>query len=703
MAALLSVHEPADTTVTIQGVEVRGMARQRQQMKTSQNSVSVGRDYLEQNFSGSLMQTLQGIPGVKAMSIGSGLSKPTIRGLGFNRMAVTEDGVKHEGQQWGDDHGLEIDQFAVDRAEVVKGPAALLYGSDAIGGVLNLFTNHIPVKPFEGTVQLNGRSNNESVGLSAKVGGRQDAFFYRAHVTFLDYADYKVPTDSIQYYSYWIRLKDGRLRNTAGCERDGSLMLGYAGYNFHTDVRVSDSYSKSGFFADAHGLEVRLSTIDYDRSRRDVDLPRQWVNHLKVLSHTSWTEEKGAMELNLAYQNNLREERSEPVSHGYMPKPESSLERRFRKDTYSGQLVLRRSLGDRHELQTGVSTEFQHNRRSGWGFIIPDFETLSMGAYVFDRYTLREGLIVNAGLRYDHARSHIHEYHDWYQTPVAPVQHAATPSQPASSQEYRQRSADAVRRFNSLTWSAGVNWLTGDWVLKANVGKSFRVPIPKELGADGVNYHIFRYEQGNADLSPEESYQIDAGVSWSHEGWNLQVEPYVNYFPNYIYLNPTSQFVEGLQLYYYTQAEVLRYGFEAELGYELNRHWQLSLKGEYLYAEQLSGDKIGYSLPFSTPWSVDADVRYSFFGRGTGFVGLNGHLVGRQDHVVPPERPTDGFFTLNIAAGQRFPLTKGTTMKVALHADNLLNRRYYDHTSYYRLIDVPEPGINCSLMVGLDF
>ena len=700
VAALMSLAEPADTSIAIQGIEVKGTARQRQLMKTSQNSVQVTNDYLDQHFSGSLMQTLEGIPGVKAMSIGSGQSKPTIRGLGFNRLAVTEDGVKHEGQQWGDDHGLEIDQFAVDRAEVVKGPAALLYGSDAIGGVLNLFTNHLPMKRFEGTVQLMGRSNNESLGLSAKIGGRKGKFFYRAHATLVDYADYQVPTDSIQYYSYWIRLKDGRLRNTAGKERDGSVMIGYAGYNFHTDLRISDSYSKSGFFANAHGLEVRLSDIDYDCSRRDIDLPYQWVNHLKVLSHTSWREDNRSIELNLAYQNNLREERSEPISHGYMPKPDGSLERLFNKHTYSGQLMLRHALGSHHELQGGVSAEYQHNRRSGWGFIIPDFEQLAMGAFVFDRYTIREHLIDNAGVRYDHAHTQIHSYNDWYQTPVNGVP------------EYKQRSQEQDRRFNSVTWSAGINWQTGEWVLKGNVGKSFRVPIPKELGADGVNYHIFRYERGNAELDPEESYQADAGISWSHGGLTLEVEPYVNYFPNYIYLNPTPQYVEGLQLYYYTQAEVLRYGFEASLNYEFDSHWEGGLKGEYLHAEQQSGAKKGYALPFMTPWSVDADLKYKFAqvpfirstkGRSQGFVNLNLHLVGCQDDIVPPESPTDGFFTLNLSLGERVMLPANRTLKLALHADNLLNKRYYDHTSYYRLIDVPEPGCNFSLMVGLEF
>ena len=691
LAAMLSAVEPTDSAVTLGDVTVTGLQRRDQHMRTSQTAVQVGRDYLEQNLAGSLMQTLEGIPGVKAMAIGSGQSKPVIRGFGFNRLAVTEDGIKHEGQQWGDDHGLEIDQFAVDRAEVVKGPAALLYGSDAIGGVLNLYTNHVPTESFGGGIQLFGRTNNYGVGLSARLGGRRGGFFYRANITLTDYADYRVPADSIQYYSYWIKLKDQRLRNTAGCERDGSVMLGYQSYSFHTDLRLSNSYSKSGFFANAHGLEVRLSDIDYDRSCRDVDLPYQWVNHLKVISHTSWRANELSAELNLAFQNNVREELSEAVSHGYMPKPDGELERRFNKNTYTATLRLRYEHG-RHELQGGASGEWQHNRRGGWGFIIPDFETGSVGGFVMERYTLRDNLILNAGLRFDYSHSHIHSYQDWFATP-----------DPDGVPVCQQRSTEQRRNFTSLTWSAGVNYSVAQWLLKANIGKAFRVPIPKELGADGVNYHIFRYEQGNMQLDPEESYQLDMSANWANDTWEFQLEPYLNYFPNYIYLSPTPQYVEGLQLYRYTQARVLRCGFEAQASCYLSDHWQVSVQGEYLYARQQSGEKKGYSLPFSTPWSADAGVKYYFTKRGGDFVGLKAHIVGRQTEIVPPEKPTDGYWTLSLSACKTFRLKGRTALSLAIHADNLLDRRYYDHTSYYRLIDVPEPGRNVALRVGLEF
>lgn len=693
-SVLPTIKNDVDSSIVMQDVTVMGNRQKELQMKSSVNSISINKQFLQTNFSGSLMQTLSSIPGVKAMTIGSGQSKPTIRGLGFNRMVVTEDGIKHEGQQWGDDHGLEIDQFALDHIDIVKGPAALLYGSDAIGGVINLYSNYIPTEKFQGTVSLFGRSNNESVGLSARLQGINNHFYWKVNTTLIDYADYKVPTDSIQYFSYNIPLHNRRLRNTAGFERDGGFTLGYKGYNFHTELKVSDTYNKSGFFANVHGLEVRMSSIDYDKSRRDISLPYQSVNHFKVMSHTVYQQGALSLEANLAYQNNHRKELAEPAAHGYMPIPSNELEREFKKDTYTANLMMRLALGQRHSLTAGFNGEYQHNRRDGWGFIIPDFETASFGAYAFDRFTIKKDLIVNAGVRYDHVRTKIHSYKDWFKTPTND-----------GDSIYNERSANFNRSFNSITWSAGVNYATGNWILKANVGKSFRVPIPKELGTDGINYHIFRYEKGNPNLNPEESYQIDAGIYWGNNKLKLQFDPYLNYFPNYIYMNPTADYYEGLQWYFYTQSRVIRYGFEAQVDWQFLPFLSAQLKGEYLYAEQLSGEKKGYTLPFSTPWSADATLKYDFCSRirgNEGFVALNFHLTGRQNNIVPPEKPTPGYYTINLTAGKDFAFGD-KKLRLSLNAENLLNRKYYDHTSYYRLIDVPEPGRNIALMIGFDF
>ena len=687
---LMLLASPPDSVKNLQAVTVS--ARSGQAATSTQNAVQVDAAYLEEHFAGSLMQSLEGIPGVKAVSIGTGLSKPTIRGLGYNRMVVSQDGIKHEGQQWGDDHGLEVDQFAVDAVEVIKGPATLLYGSDAIGGVLSLSGNRLPWVPFEVSATLFGRTNNLQGGFSAHVAGRRGGFFYKANLTLSDYGDYRVPADSIQYYSYWIRLHDQRLRNTAGTERDGRLMVGWTNNeNFRTDLTVSNVYARSGFFADAHGLEVRLSQIDYDRSLHDVDLPYQWVNHLKVQSHTTYQLGLASLEANLAWQHNLREELSEPLSHGYMPTPPDSLERRFDKHTVSGTLGLRMPLGESHELSAGLAAEHQRNRREGWGFIIPDFESTSMGVYALDRWAPSADWTLNGGLRFDHAAIAIHPYSDWYRSPVG-----------GGDSAFLQRSAEAQRQFNSLTWSLGANWHSGDWIVRLNAGKAFRVPIAKELGADGVNYHIFRYEQGNAGLDPERSYQLDAGVEWSRGAVTVKVDPYFNYFPNYIYLNPTADYVEGLQLYRYTQAEALRYGFEAEAAWAFAEQWEVSVRGQLCRSRQLSGDKRGYTLPFAVPPSMDADLAWHYDWHGCGNLGLNLHAVAPQNEIVPPEKTTPGYMTLNFMASHRFDV-RGGQLAVALQLNNLLDACYYDHTSYYRLIDVPEPGRNLSIRLKYEF
>ena len=692
--------------VFLKEVVVNGSSSKEVQMKSALNVVRANKQFIEENFSGSLMQTLSRLPGVQAMSVGSGESKPVIRGLGFNRVLVAENGIKHEGQQWGDDHGLEIDQYAVDQAEVVKGPASLTYGSDAIGGVINLRSNTVPLKKFAGQVNIFGRTNNESIGTSVRLTGRNGKFWYKAGVTWVDYADSKVPADSIEYYSYWIKLKDRRLRNTAGRELDGNLMLGYAGNGWNTSFRIADVNTKAGFFANAHGLEVRLSDIDYDSSRRDIDLPYHTVNHFLVSNHTDWSWTDGILEGNFAYQNNRQRELSEPVSHGYMPIPPSTLERSFTKQTFSANVKAMQQMG-KHELQAGANVEYQRNRRGGWGFILPDFEQMSFGAFVLDKWAMGDKLSLTAGVRFDRGNVRIHSYHDWYKTPVkaSATEYSMNSTVQQEDSVYMKRSANLSRNFNSFTWSVGVNRMLGDWVLKLNVGKSFRMPIAKELGMDGINYNLFRYEKGNTSLKPEESYQVDAGIVYEKGVLAVQLTPYLNYFPNYIYLNPTPQYKEGLQLYYYTQSKVLRWGFEASVSWRILPCLRLDADGEYLYARQLSGEKKGYGLPFSTPWSARAELRYLLPARDpakSGFAALEWQVVGSQNRIVPPEENTKGHQLLNASIGKNFMLGSNQ-LELTLRGENLLGKRYYDHTSYYRLIGVPEPGRNFSAMVSWKF
>ena len=127
----------------------------------------------------------------------------------------------------------------------------------------------------------------------------------------------------------------------------------------------------------------------------------------------------------------------------------------------------------------------------------------------------------------------------------------------------------------------------------------------------------------------------------------------------------------------------------------------IQVQGEYLFARQLSGDKKGYGLPFSPPWRIMPEVKFHWL-KESGFAALNVRICGAQRDIVPPEKPTPGWWTLNLSAGQRVEL-QDCALNFTLAADNILNTKYYDHTSYYRLIDIPEQGWNMSVRIGVEF
>ncbi len=694
------------TPLSLEEVVVKDNYAEIRKKTESLNVEVVNDDYLKQNLGGSLMQSLERLPGVSTIDIGAGQSKPVIRGLGFNRVVVVENGIKHEGQQWGADHGLEIDQYAADRLEVVKGPSSLMYGSDAIGGVIDIKQNHIPDKnSLTGKVDLTGKSNNQLVGTSVMLAGRKDWFYGKLQATVLDYGDYRVPTDSVEIYSYKAPLYKNRLRNTAGHEYNFHLGFGVLLPQFQSRFYLSTVNNKTGLFANAHGVEPRnVDTELHDKSSRDILYPYQQVNHSKLVNKTSWQLGKTTLSSDLGVQRNFRQERSEYVSHGYMPpvfpedlEMESDLEREFDKRVYSGMFKVNHRYNDAVAFDWGVNTEFQDNKIDGYGFIIPAFRQFSAGTFLLAKYSFSEKSRLSAGVRYDYGKINTEAYYDWFQSPVD------------DELEYLQRAEDLERSFSNATWSVGYNYTPENWIFKANLGKSFRMPIAKELAANGVNYHHFSYEVGNPDLDAEVSYQLDAGIEYHSAKFAVGTTPFVNYFPNYIYLNPTSEhdrlYGNGNQVYRYTQSRLFRFGGEVHAHYQLTKALQFGIMGEYVYAEQLSGEKKGFTLPFSPPASALINLKYrkeklAFFSNA--YASVDYRLTAAQNRIVPPEETTDGYQSVNLGTGGNLKFGS-LDVEISMQVQNLFNQKYFNHTSYYRLINIPEAGRNFVLNVSIPF
>lgn len=694
------VKQLADVIIKDKHVENRRKAE-------SLNIEIVNQDFIQRNLGGSLMKSLERLPGIKTIGIGSGQSKPLIRGLGFNRVVVVEKGVKHEGQQWGADHGLEIDQFATGEIELIKGSASFIYGSDAIGGVIDILPVAIPVpNSLGGSVDLIGKSNNNLYGTSTNFYGRNKKWFFDSRFTYQNYADYRVPATKVYVYDYEVNLNNNRLRNTAGRETGIHFNAGFVGDSFRSIFYLSNTYTKSGFFANAHGLEPRrVDKQLHDNSDRDILHPYQSVNHFKIINRSSLQLENHNIEAELGYQKNFRQEFSQYVNHGFMPPIypsslliQSDLEREFDKSVYSANLKDRVKI-DAHELTVGINAESQRNNINGWSFLVPAFNQSTIGAFAYDKFKINENLLLHGAIRYDRAQINMFEYKDWFPSQVN--------RNGNFEQQNLQRAANLNRTFNSLVWSAGLNYNLSNFSLKANVGKSFRMPIAKELGANGVNYHYFSYEKGNPNLSAEKSYQVDLTLGWSDAKWSVQLSPFYNYFPNYIYLNPTSghdySYGAGNQIFEYEESCVQRFGGEIQLKYEIFKNLSTHFLGEILQAKQLSGDKKGFTLPFSPPASALFNLTYSpnFDTKlSNTYFSVDYRITSRQENIVPPEKKTPGYQLVNIQIGTKISLFENP-IQVSIQAQNLFDTKYLNHTSFYRLIELPEAGRNLILSVKI--
>lgn len=669
----------------------------------------VSSDYIQRYQGGSLMKSLERLPGINNIGIGSGNSKPLIRGLGFNQVVVVENGVKHEGQQWGADHGLEIDQYSAHRVEIIKGAASFMYGSDAIAGAIDIQPSPAPEKnTWGGSVDLSGKTNNALAGTSLNLYGRTDKLFFDIRATGISYGDYKVPADTVYVYDYAVPMYHQQVRNTAGRDINFHLSTGWLGKNVKSIFYASRIYNKSGFFANAHGLEPRrVDHSLHDASSRDILLPRQNVTHYKLINKTSIQLQKHHIQTEIGVQRNFRQEWNHYTNHGYMPAiyPDTlmspvTLERQYDKYVYSFNIRDQIRL-NKHLLTIGGNAEYQQNTIDGWGFLIPAFNQFTGGVYAYDQYRLNDDVVLHGAIRMNYAKIEMKKYTDWF--PSYTINGTDT------TRQYLRRVNDINRDFTSLNWSVGVNYTKDQWLWKLNVGTSFRMPIAKELGVNGVNYHYFRYEKGDASLSPERSFQVDVEANYKDENWSLQLSPFFNYFPNYIFLNPTSSYDyfygAGNQVFYYAQSRVMRYGAELQAKYRFSESWSSEILGEYIYNEQLSGNKKGYTLPFTPPASVLMNISFEpANGKRLkdNYFSLDYRITATQKNIVPPERITDGYQLFNFQAGTRWQLNK-QDIHINLQVQNVFNTKYMNHTSFYRLINLPEPGRNIILSLKIPF
>ncbi len=650
-------------------VVVTGNAITSENDRSSITITPINKDMLLTMPSTNIINSISTVPGVSEITTGGEISKPVIRGLGYNRIVTINEGIRQEGNQWGDEHGIEIDQFSADRIEILKGPASLIYGSDAMGGVINIL-EQTPAKlgSIGGEWVSQASTNDRLLNNSLMFEGNQNGWLWRVRGTYKSAASYHTPTE-------WVY-------NSGFDEKDLSVMTGVVKKWGYTHLHFSTFNSKIGMIdglrdsVTGQFLDYQGMIVDGSRSRsRNIEVPFQLVNHNKISVVSNLLLGKNQLRLSLGYQSNNRREFGEsPVVPGLY----------FHLDTWTYDLRYTRNLGKDLELVGGISGMTQFNRNRGTEFLIPDYDLQDLGGFTYLKKTW-EKFTFNLGLRYDFR--HLNSF----------ALYLDTLGQQASSGDTLFWNFN--RDFSAFSGSTGMTFrLNKYWNFKFNLGRGFRAPNISELSANGLHEGTFRYEIGNQALDPETSFQIDGEIVWENKYLEMTFNGFYNLVYNFIYyrnLNNEKKEVNGVwyPVYRYIQGNSILKGFEVELDIHPidPLHFENSL--DFVWGENISA---GMPLPFIPALHLTNQLKWTFKTPRTFFLRqpyiqleLETHFA--QDRIDAFETVTPGYVLLNFSLGSKVKV-KNQVWTFYISGKNVTNEKYYDHLSRLRELGIYNMG-----------
>ncbi len=666
--------------------------------RTSSVSVtSMNREEMLQNNPSSFAETLESIPGVTTNNVGVGIARPVIRGLSGTRIYVADMGLRQEGQQWGNDHGLELDQYGIERVEVIRGPATIVYGPDAMAGVIHILNDIWPEQNGLKIDLLSGyKTNNNNWHHSVGIKGLKNNFYFNARFSQKQYQDMRVPIDSFTYLTFNLPIYERRLKNTAGLERNASLTLGYKTKSSKFWIRGSYYHLNQGLFAGAIGVPNAYG-LGHENDFKNIELPSQRVGHFKIDAHHITRLRKNTIwSTDLGYQRNDRLEQSLAHLHGVLLSSPSDTAHRFVLETYQFRTTIKRTVSAKSKLNVGATGLYQTNEHAGFEFLLPNFSTLEFGIYAFAEQVLNERWNLNFGLRTDYARV------ETEQKNRAVVQQGQVLDQ--------ELAPELTRNFANWAAQVGLNYeITHHHILKFNLARTYRFPRAVELPMNGVHHGTFRHEIGNPDLQTETAYQLDVLYEYHTDTRVLTITPFVNYYNNFIYLRPTGQFStlpDAGQMFRYAQHDAVLSGAEVMFQQAIGKQFNFTTKAQYVHAYNLS---LGRNLPFIPPLELSLEPEWKMgdwkFMKRAFFKPMVNYVFA-QNLVDINEKATPGFLLLNADIG--FQILSGKSlgkvnfpqgMLVNLGFRNILNTPYLKHLSRYRLLDITEPGFNFMVTV----
>jgi Outer membrane receptor proteins, mostly Fe transport len=608
---------------------------------TAPISIVSGKE-LRQTTSTNIIDAIAHQPGVSQITTGSGISKPIIRGLGYNRIIVMNEGIRQEGQQWGDEHGIEIDAQNVNSVEILKGPASLMYGSDAMAGVLILHGSPIQLEgEMKASVSTEYQTNNGLFDYSLNFAGNQKGFVWDARF-------------SDKYAHAYKNKYDGYVPGSQFSERAGRLMLGLNKYWGHTHLTATIFHQTPSIVEgerDEETGELVFSSVSpksYSKS-----LPFQQIYHYKAVWDNSLNLPKGWLKAIIGYQQNRRQEFEEDAD-------EYELYFKLHTVTYDVRYLTQEFNG--WKMAGGINGMWQQSLNLGEESLIPEYRLFDFGAYATVSKSLND-FTLNGGLRFDHRHLDFHS-----------------------------------RNFSGVTGSIGAVWNASEhFNVRLNMARGFRAPNMSELGSDGVHEGTLRYEKGNPDLKPEYSWQADLGLDFTSKYVSAQIALFANRIENYIFAKRIDQVIEeGFRTYEYTQGDARLLGFEVGVDFHPIHSLHFQNTFSYVDAQQMHASEDAKYLPMTPAPRWTSELKYELTHHGhsmlnNAYVALGLECNLAQNHyykVDDTETRTPSYTLLSLSVGTDLNINNKKVAEIYITADNLLNRAYQNHLSRLKYCDI---------------
>ncbi len=596
--------------------------------------------------SSSLGELVATIPGVYNSSTGSGISKPVIRGMQGIRVVTMFNGIRLENQQWGGDHGMGLSELGIGSIEVIKGPASLFYGADALGGVVYLEDEKYA---HQDATEFKFKTLNESVSLGTtnelllKVSKKNIRFNIGGR--FSSHADYQMGNGLFVKNS---RYSDQAIRLAVGTNRK----------NWVGNVRYAFYGNSIGIPGHSHAANPQPSDFMTSNSVREESIPRQdFKTHLLSVEN-KWFLKKSQLDWTVGQTLNQLTEFDEKVT---IPGIDMLL-----NVTYSHFKFLKKI--NQYELVLGVQNMYQDNSNlpKSTEQLIQNSTSFDNGVYMVNYYHFNKAHI-HFGARFD--------------------------SRAITS------FTGFEKKYAGLNYSVGyVRPIKDKYRIRLNLSSGFRAPHLSELLADGFHHGALRYEIGDENLVPENATQFDVSFERDGEHFELMINPYVNYIQNYSFINKSDSIIDNLPVYYYQQMhEVILTGFDA--GFHLHPHFAhwFHLQSTFSYINFNQKGKIAL-IPASR---LINNLKFEV-NKGKGIrldlVQFQFQTYFRQDNISTYETPSEMYNLLNLSVHGSVGFKKN--FKYQIGVKNLLNTTYQDHLSRIKNIGLFQPGRNVYLQIN---